>query len=153
MNVVLENLSLSCSPASSGRARGKILIVDDEPQVRELIAASLRAGGYDKFVFGCSGSVVPTLVLRENPQLIIMDVMMPGGNGLRALRALKSSPDTAGIPVIMTSGFMVQSPGTSAWDQADYLLAKPFKPAQLLATVEQLLQGECRKQTQEMERV
>ena len=139
MNAVFETVSRSASPAASGRLRGKILIVDDEPQVRELIAASLRAGGYDKFVFGSSGSVVPTLVLRENPQLIIMDVMMPGGNGLRALRTLKSSPDTAGIPVIMTSGFAVQSQGTCAGEQADCLLAKPFKPAQLLATVERLL--------------
>src|SRR6187200_637423 len=84
---------------------GKILVVDDEPPMRRFIELGLQAGGYGEVIFCNSGSNVPSVAMSERPRLIIMDVMMPGGNGMRALRMLKQSPATAGIPVIITSGF------------------------------------------------
>src|SRR5262245_48280348 len=101
------NFAVPSTPAaSSAKRRGKkILIVDDEPLVRQFIEAILRSKGYEDLLFCGNGSVVPNLALKEQPHLIIMDVMMPGGNGLRALRSLKSAPVTARIPVILTSGF------------------------------------------------
>src|SRR5436190_7461070 len=92
--------------AISTKGKGKkVLVVDDEPLVRQFIEATLRSRGYDEIIFSASGAVVPNLALKEQPHLIIMDVMMPGGNGIRALRALKESPSTSRIPVILTSGF------------------------------------------------
>ena len=117
----------------------RILIVDDEPLVRRFIEASLRADGYDELLFGSSGSTVPSVALSERPDLIIMDVMMPGGNGLRALRILKQNANTAGIPVIMTSGFNVLTLEDCVQSRPDYLLAKPFTAAQLLKQVGRLL--------------
>jgi two-component system alkaline phosphatase synthesis response regulator PhoP len=118
----------------------KILIVDDEPAIRQLIAATLHARGYEEFIFSSNGRSVPALALKEQPHLIIMDVMMPGGNGLRALRALKESPATAGIPVILTSGFHFQTLGECSQNRPDGVLAKPFLPSHLLAKVESILE-------------
>jgi CheY-like chemotaxis protein len=81
------------------------------------------------------------MALSERPDLIIMDVMMPCGNGMRALRALRQCPATAGIPVIMTSGFHVPSPDDKAAGRADALLAKPFGVEELLSCVGRLLKG------------
>src|SRR5207253_2279766 len=109
------------------------LIVDDEPLVRQFIEAILRSKGYDDLIFSGNGSTVPTQALKEQPHLIIMDVMMPGGNGLRALRILKGSAATARIPVILTSGFNFPTLGELQLNRPDGVLAKPFLASQLLA--------------------
>ncbi len=124
----------------AGGRRGRILVVDDEVAVREFVGAALRAGGYADVVFSGGGAAVPTLALSERPHLIIMDVMMPCGNGMKALRALRQCPTTADIPVIMTSGFHVPSPDDRAAGRADAMLAKPFTVEELLSTVGRLLQ-------------
>src|SRR5688572_10602218 len=116
----------------------RILIVDDEPLVRRFIESSLRAGGYEELLFASSGSTVPSAALSERPHLIIMDVMMPGGNGLRALRMLKQNANTAKIPVIMTSGFSALTLGDCEQSRADHLLTKPFTAAELLKQVGRL---------------
>lgn len=140
MNAVVENTDHSeLTNASVKTKTTKILVVDDEPMMRRFIEASLRAAGYDELIFSSSGSAVPSLALAERPQLIIMDVMMPGGNGLRALRTLRSSPATARIPVIMTSGFNVLTMEESATNRPEQLLSKPFTASQLLGEVARLL--------------
>lgn len=140
MNPTLEIAGPPREMAGAARANTqKILVVDDEPLVRNYIAASLRAGGYDNLIFGSNGSCVPSISLSEHPELIIMDVMMPRGNGLRALRLLRESPITGGIPVIMTSGFGIQTLGECARNWADRFLSKPFTAVQLLAEVGTLL--------------
>lgn len=117
---------------STGR---KILVVDDEPMIRKFIESCLRAGGYDEVIFGTNGGCVPKLALKEDPQLIIMDVIMPGGNGMRAYRTLKNTARTAGIPVIMTSGFNVFAADPSSDHPPDQLLPKPFTADRLLEEV------------------
>jgi CheY-like chemotaxis protein len=124
---------------SSGGQRGSILVVDDEVSIREFIGAALRTGGYGEVLFLSGGARVPSLALSERPALIIMDVMMPCGNGMRALRALRNNPATAGIPVIMTSGFNVPSPGDPAAGRADHRLSKPFSAEELLEVVGRLI--------------
>jgi CheY-like chemotaxis protein len=140
MNEILHFAVPPNSPVSA-RAKGKkILIVDDEPLVRRFIEQTLRSKGYEDLVFSGSGSTVPTLALKEQPHLIIMDVMMPGGNGIRALRALKESPSTAGIPVILTSGFSFPTLGECSQNRPDAVLAKPFVASQLLSKVESIFE-------------
>ena len=121
-------------PAPARTKGGKILVVDDEPLMRRFIELGLQAGGYGDMIFCNSGSNVQSVALSERPQLIIMDVMMPGGNGLRALRMLKQSPVTAGIPVILTSGFAIPTLDEQQ-NRADHLLPKPFSTEQLLKVV------------------
>ena len=124
------------TPAADTAVRGrKILVVDDEPMIRKFIESSLRAGGYEEVIFGTNGGCVPKLALQESPQLIIMDVMMPGGNGMRAYRNLKSTSETAGIPVIMTSGFNVMAVDANPENPPGPLLPKPFTAGRLLEEV------------------
>ena len=141
-------MSLACLPSSPapatlspGGQRGRILVVDDEGPVREFIGAALRSGGYGEVVFSGGGAAVPSLALTERPHLIIMDVMMPGGNGMRALRALRNCPATAGIPVIITSGFHVPLAEDKAAGRADAVLSKPFTVDHLLSEVGRLLKA------------
>jgi len=135
-----QPLSPSPPVPSPGGPRGRILVVDDEVSIREFIGAALRTGGYGEVSFLSGGARVPSLALSERPALIIMDVMMPCGNGMKALRALRQCAATADIPVIMTSGFHVPSPDDRAAGRADAMLAKPFTVEELLSTVERLLQ-------------
>ena len=65
------------------RRRERILVVDDEPYISRYIEKCLRNSGFDEIIFSTNGSNVLSLALTERPQLIIMDVMMPGGNGLK----------------------------------------------------------------------
>lgn len=140
MNATLENPDLAGSmPAPGKRKTAKILIVDDEPPVRRFIESTLRAVGYEQIIFGTSGSAVPSLACNERPDLIIMDVMMPGGNGLKALRNLRHAKDTADIPVIITSGFNVRTLEAESPDRTGYVLAKPFSASQLLQQVAAIL--------------
>jgi len=117
----------------------KILVVDDEPVMLRFIETSLRTAGFEHLIFAQNGVTVPTLAMQERPQLIIMDVMMPMGNGLRALRLLKSNVDTAAIPVILTSGFDTNTLSECAREQASFVVSKPFTPEQIVSHVEQLL--------------
>ena len=127
------------TPFPAGR---KILVVDDEPMMRKFIECSLRAGGYDEVIFCTNGSGVPKLALRESPQLIIMDVIMPGGNGMRAYRTLKTTSGTAGIPVIMTSGFNVLAVDPHSGNSPEQFLSKPFTAGRLLEEVNRVF-GVC----------
>jgi CheY-like chemotaxis protein len=118
----------------------KILIVDDEPVMLKFIEACLRAAGFEHLIFAQNGAGVPSLATQERPQLIIMDVMMPKGNGLRALRSLRGNVVTAAIPVILTSGFDAQTLGERAQEHASFLLPKPFTPERMLSHVKELLE-------------
>ena len=119
----------------TGRGRGRILVVDDERAVREFIGAGLRAGGYGEVLYSSGGAGVPAMALSERPDLIIMDVMMPCGNGMRALRALRACAATSNIPVIITTGFPVPTSEDRASGRIDGMLAKPFSVEELLAEV------------------
>ena len=142
MNATLENLIFAESVPSPRKLKtAKILIVDDEPPVRRFIESSLRSVGYEQILFGTSGSAVPSLAFNERPDLIIMDVMMPGGNGLKALRILRHAKDTADIPVIITSGFNVRNFEAESPERTEYVLAKPFSASQLLQQVADILEA------------
>jgi CheY-like chemotaxis protein len=126
--------------ASLAARTKRILVVDDEPAMRGWIESCLRKDGFDNVIFSHNGSEVGPLVVREQPHLIIMDVMMPHGNGLRALRSLKTDPSTQKIPVIVMSGYGVQVLEECANGYADAFLAKPFPAPEMLAHVCQFLE-------------
>ena len=79
----------------------KILIVDDQLEVRELVEVTLRVGDYH-ILKAQSGEEAIAVVKAEQPTLIIMDIMMPGGmDGLEATRILKNDPETQNCKIIM----------------------------------------------------
>jgi len=77
-----------------------ILIVDDDAQIRLGLNARLRANGY-KTVFAEDGASVMTAALRERPDLILLDLGLPGGDGFTVLKRLKQNSNLAHVPVIV----------------------------------------------------
>ena len=112
----------------------RILVVDDEPAVADLIEAILREEGY---VVALARDGAQGLMLARDwrPDLILMDVMLPSVDGGTAIRRLKSAPETAGIPIVAMSAGSNLRQRTGELDSADGALAKPFDVDALLAQV------------------
>jgi CheY-like chemotaxis protein len=121
----------------------KILIVDDEPHMLRVTEFSLRRGGY-QLIIGRNGREAIELADREQPALIVMDVLMPELDGLGALRLLKQSPKTANIPVIMlTARGHVMTRQDAEDSGASLFLTKPFSPNQLLTEAKRLIDAQA----------
>lgn len=121
----------------------KILIVDDEPHMLRVTEFSLRRGGY-QLIIGRNGREAIELAEREQPSLIVMDVLMPELDGLGALRLLKQSPKTASIPVIMlTARGHVMTRQDAEDSGASLFLTKPFSPNQLLTEAKRLIDAQA----------
>lgn len=116
-----------------------VLLADDEVFMLRLLDATCRKAGY-RVVQARSGHEALALATAEKPDLIIMDVMMPDLDGLSALRRLKQSLTTAGIPVIVLSSkghALTKLEAEQAG--ASMFLTKPFSPSQLLAEAKRIL--------------
>ena len=117
-----------------------ILIVDDHPEVRELVEVTFSLGGYDVHKAVNGGAALD--YLRRNPaDLVILDVMMPGGmDGYEVCRRIKKDPDMANCKVVMLSARGQESDRQKGLESgADEYVVKPFSPAELLARVEGML--------------
>ncbi len=120
----------------------KILVVDDQFEVRELVEVTLRSDDY-QVLKAESGEMAIEIAKLEEPDLIIMDVMMPGGmDGLEATRILRSTPETMGSTVIMLTAKGQESDRQKGLEAgaADYL-TKPFSPLELIRKVESILES------------
>jgi two-component system alkaline phosphatase synthesis response regulator PhoP len=117
----------------------KILVAEDERDIRELIAYTLMFAGHD-IVQATNGAEAVNLAVQEKPDLILMDVRMPRMTGYQACEALKQKPETKDTPVIFLSAKGQESEiqlglGVGA---VKYIL-KPFAPDELTAQVENVL--------------
>jgi CheY-like chemotaxis protein len=119
----------------------KILIVDDQVEVRELVEVTLRVGDY-QIQKAESGEEAIKMVRTEKPDLIIMDVMMPGGmDGLETTRILKNDPETKSCIVIMLTAKGQQTEIEKGLEAgADDYFVKPFSPLELIKKVEACLE-------------
>ena len=117
----------------------KILIVDDEPAIRFLIASTLEDEGYELFE-AADGMEAYNLVGHIKPNLIILDVMMPGLTGYELCAKLKQDPATRNIIIIMlTAKGQEQDRLQSQQAGADHYLRKPFSPMELLNIISTLV--------------
>ncbi len=116
-----------------------ILIADDEVYMLRLLDATLRKGRY-RVLQVRNGTEAVAAAEKERPDLIVMDVMMPGLDGLSAVHQLKQSEVTAKIPVIVLSskGHALTKVEAERAGAALFL-TKPFSPNQLLADVQRIL--------------
>ena len=80
-----------------------LLIIDDEPLVRRFLDTTLQAAGYTIAMAADSITGLP-LAMREKPNLILLDIGLPGGDGMVILQKIRSNPALSGIPVIIISG-------------------------------------------------
>jgi pilus assembly protein CpaE len=118
----------------------KILIVDDDPDSLKLIELMLQRRGYD-VVSAQSGSEALQDIKTKKPDLIILDVMMPGMDGHQVCRELRANSQTAHLPVIMfTAKSLVGDKVAGFQAGADDYLTKPIHPVELVSHVQALLQ-------------
>ncbi len=117
----------------------KIVIAEDEPDIRELIAFTLRFAGHE-VVAGANGEEGYELVKREKPDLAMFDVRMPKMTGYEACKKIKSEPEIAATPVVFLSAKGQESEIQQGMDVgAEEYLLKPFAPDQLAARVKEIL--------------
>ncbi len=120
--------------------RGTILVVDDEPGLREIVRVNLEAEGY-QVLEAATGQEALELVKRAQPDLLILDLMLPGMDGWEVLRRLEADPETAGVPVIILTARAGDEERLRGLEEgAVQYIVKPFYPEDLVATVKILLQ-------------
>src|SRR5262245_12161609 len=114
---------------------GRVLIVEDEQDVAELIRYNLLKEGYD--VRMCANGADALRQARESqPDLILLDIMVPQLNGWEVCRRLKQDPETRGIAVIMVTGRAEEGDKVLGFEMgADDYVTKPFSPRELVARV------------------
>ena len=117
----------------------RLLIIDDSPQVRRLLQVMLEARGH-VLREAENGEVGWHVLQAETPDLILLDVMMPGPSGWQVLRQLRADARFALVPVIiLTADGKVESEHQALADGADGFMVKPFSPMALGALIDQLL--------------
>ena len=117
----------------------KILIAEDEPDIRELVAFTLRFGGYE-VVSASNGEEALHTAAKELPDLILMDVRMPRLTGYDACRMMKASAELKDIPVVFLSAKGQDAEIQSGLEAgAEEYLLKPFSPDQLTNRVRAIL--------------
>jgi len=117
----------------------RVLVVDDEPHIRRLLAARLVAEGYD-VAESENGEDGLRVVLSEPPDIVLLDLMMPGPNGLEILGRIRSTPGLEGLPVVILTakGEDTDRELALAGGATDFI-TKPFSPMKLLARIRELL--------------
>lgn len=117
----------------------KILVIEDERAIRELVAFACRASGFD-VMQASSAEEGASLLAEAKPDLIVLDWMLPGASGLEWLVELRSSPAWADVPVILLTARGTESDRVSGLEAgADDYVVKPFSPRELIARIRAVL--------------
>ena len=118
----------------------RLLVIDDEPDVRAVVRLSLEHVGGWQVVAVDGGLAGVDVARREPPDAVVLDVMMPGTDGPATFRLLQSDARTADIPVVMLTA-RVDRADRQAWLSMGVrgVLAKPFDPLQLPAQLREVL--------------
>jgi DNA-binding response OmpR family regulator len=117
----------------------KILVVDDEPDLLELIDTNLTAAGFD-VLMADSGAEALRKARALQPQLILLDVMLPGLDGLEVCRMLRRDPATGSIPIVMLTARAAEIDRIVGLELgADDYITKPFSMRELVLRVKKLL--------------
>lgn len=132
------------SAGTDGRSGGRILIVEDDRDIADLLAHTLRKAGFDSETHQ-SGADVLTRVRQDAPDLLLLDVMLPGLDGRDICRTLRADPKTASIPIIMVTARAEESERIAGLELgADDYITKPFSPNEVVARVRALLRRAIR---------
>ena len=117
-----------------------ILVVDDEPQIVEVVRDYLKQGGY-RVLAARDGQTALTLARHERPDLIVLDLMLPGGmDGLEVCRRLRRDPALADVPIIMLTARIAEADRLIGLELgADDYVTKPFSPREVVARVRAVL--------------
>ena len=117
----------------------RIVVADDDPDIRELLILNLEAEGF-AVAAAADGEEARDLTRASLPDLVVLDVMMPERDGLEVLASLKANPSTRDIPVVLLTARATDADVWHGWRAgADYYLTKPFDLDELLRFVHYLL--------------
>ena len=117
----------------------RVLIVEDEPDIRELVVHHLKREGY-QVATAAGGEEALRQVRAAPPDLVLLDLMLPGMNGLEVCRRLRQDPPTAGLPIVMLTAKGDEVDRVLGLEiGADDYIVKPFSPKELVARVRAVL--------------
>jgi len=123
----------------SDESQARVLVADDEDDVRELVVYRLSRSGYD-VVEARDGEEALRLAGERTPDLLVLDVMMPRIDGYELTRRLRAEPATSRVPVILLTARTQENDVSQGFEAgADDYLKKPFNPDELLARVRAVL--------------
>jgi twitching motility two-component system response regulator PilH len=118
-----------------------VLVVEDSLAQRQMISDLLKSSGL-KVAVASDGVEALENIQKFNPDLVVLDIVMPRMNGYEVCRRLKADPKTQNVPVVMCSSKGEEFDRYWGMKQgADAYIAKPFQPTELIGTVKQLLRG------------
>jgi diguanylate cyclase len=136
--VIGDGLTAHSAPDADMPEPMRILVADDEPDLRELLQINLEALGHE-VQLAVDGTEALALAMAHRPDLIVLDIMMPGLNGLEVLRRLREEPANADLPVVLLSARGTDSEVFEGWSSgANYYITKPFELDELLDFIEQV---------------
>jgi len=123
----------------SSRPLTRILVAEDDPDIGSLLEHYLRKAGFVATIITSGRDVMPQ-IKREAPDLVVLDLMLPGLDGLQVCRAIRADANTAGIPIIMLTAKAEESDRIVGLELgADDYITKPFSPNEVVARVRALL--------------
>ena len=116
-----------------------VLVAEDDPDVRDLVLFKLEQAGYQVYAVA-DGTAALSAVAEHRPDLVLLDISMPGMSGLDVCRMLRADPASATTPIMMLTARSQERDVTTGFDAgADDYLIKPFSPRELTARVQALL--------------
>jgi CheY-like chemotaxis protein len=119
-----------------------VLIVDDDPFIRKLVATTLEDVAGFELLEAADGVEALDVAAGSSPQLVFLDIDMPGVNGYEACRRLRTQPGTAQATIVMLTAAVGEEAERQAEEAgADLFLTKPFSPLELLRLVHELGDG------------
>ncbi len=117
----------------------RVLVVDDEPSIRQMVATLLKLEGY-QVETAADGRLALQSVLAQAPDLVVSDVRMPQMNGYELLTAIRANPDLKKVRFVILAGLSDDDEATlQARSQADAFIGKPFSRESLLDTLRSVL--------------
>ena len=128
-------------------SREQILVVDDEEDILELVRFNLSKEGY-QVLCAATGEEAVEITRSELPDLMVLDLMLPGMDGLEVTKFLKNNPETQNIPIVMLTAKGEESDVVTGLELgADDYVTKPFSPRILLARVKAVLRRKATEST------
>ncbi len=132
-------------------AKRTIMVVDDEEDLRELLRYNLDKEGYT-VQCASSGEDAVKIAKKKMPDLLILDLMLPGMDGFEVCRVLKSDPKTSSLPIVILSAKGEDSDIVAGLELgADDYLTKPFSPKVLIARIRSVLRRKRKEEPSEKE--
>jgi DNA-binding response OmpR family regulator len=124
-------------------ARSRTLVVEDEPEMLDIIKVNLEQAGYDVTLARDGVEAFGALEASE-PEAVVLDLNLPNMSGFRFLRLVRRNPRWKGVPIIVVTAFAFEEVEDIASERIDGFISKPFDPSELVSKLQYVLSKENR---------